>query len=147
MNPLTFDSAQSAGLSCAGAVRLPLGLMGFEQITDYVLIADRNEEPFCWLQIKDQEQLGFVLVNALQMASEYRPRITESDVELLGIKKPKELQILNIVTSHEDSTLTVNLKAPIVINRSTKIGKQVVLAKASGYGVQHPLAPDCFRVL
>jgi flagellar assembly factor FliW len=33
----------------------------------------------------------------------------------------------------------VNLKGPIIINRNTHIGKQVVIANASDYSVQHPL--------
>jgi len=34
----------------------------------------------------------------------------------------------------------VNLKGPIVINRRTLIGKQVILNNASRYSLHHPLA-------
>jgi flagellar assembly factor FliW len=33
----------------------------------------------------------------------------------------------------------MNLKGPIVVNRFTLIGKQVVIANASQYSLQHPI--------
>jgi flagellar assembly factor FliW len=39
-----------------------------------------------------------------------------------------------------DGSATVNLKGPIVINRHTMIGKQVVLSQSS-YAIKHPIQP------
>jgi len=44
-----------------------------------------------------------------------------------------------IVTFHDSGVATINLKGLIVVNRHTMLGKQVVLANASEYNVEHPL--------
>jgi flagellar assembly factor FliW len=43
------------------------------------------------------------------------------------------------VTVHGTSQATVNLKGPVVINRHTHTGKQVIITNATQYSVQHPL--------
>lgn len=120
-------------------IRLPMGLLGFEQIKDYVLLANPAEEPFAWLQVKANVSLAFVVIDPFIVMPNYQPEIPDADVEFLGLKQPDDALLLNIVTVHGPRRATVNLKGPIVINRSTHIGKQVIIANASDYAVQHPL--------
>ncbi len=123
----------------ACAIRLPMGLLGFEQIKDYLLIVNPAEEPFRWLQVKDNATLAFVVVDPFLVATEYQPDLPQADVEFLGLSSPEEAALYNIVTLHANGRATINLKGPIVINRHTGIGKQVVIANAAEYSVQHPL--------
>lgn len=123
-------------------VRLPMGLLGFEKMKDYLLIANPGEEPFGWLQIKGETSLAFVVINPFLIVPEYRPDIPQADVDFLGLNSPDEAMLLNIVTVHKSGGATMNLKGPIVINRNTGIGKQVVIANASEYSVQHPLVSE-----
>ena len=120
-------------------VRLPMGLLGFEQIKDYVLLVNPAEEPFSWLQVEANVSLAFVVVDPFLILPGYQPDIPQSDVEFVGLKQPNDALLLNIVTVHGPHRATVNLKGPIVINRHTHIGKQVILANAAEYSVQHPL--------
>lgn len=120
-------------------VKLPMGLLGFEQIKDYLLIVNPAEEPFRWLQVKDNATLAFVVVDPFLIAPEYQPDLPQTDVEFLGLSSPEEAALFNIVTLHANGRATINLKGPIVINRQTGIGKQVVIANAAEYSVQHPL--------
>lgn len=120
-------------------VRLPMGLMGFEQLKDYVLITNPGEEPFRWLEVKNNPALAFVVVEPFVVVPDYHPDIPQPDVELLGLKSPEDAQLFNIVTLHAASNATVNLKGPVVFNRHTWVGKQVVIANASQYSVQHAL--------
>ena len=120
-------------------VRLPMGLLGFEQIKNYLLISNPDEEPFRWLQVKDNPSLAFIVIKPFLAAPDYHPDIPDPDVEFLGITNPDDAALLNIVTLHGPNRATVNLKGPIVINRNTGLGKQVVIANASEYSVQHPL--------
>jgi flagellar assembly factor FliW len=69
----------------------------------------------------------------------YLPDIPQADVEFLGLKEPADAQLLNIVTVHGPHRATVNLKGPIVVNRHTRVAKQVIIANAGEYSVQHPL--------
>lgn len=120
-------------------VRLPMGILGFEQIKDYVLIANPDEAPFEWLQVRDNAALAFVVINPFLVAPDYHPDLPQSDVEFLGLQEAEDALLLNIVTIHGSGRGTVNLKGPVVINRHTRIGRQVVLTNAGEYSVQHPL--------
>ena len=120
-------------------VKLPLGILGFEKIKDYVLLADPAEAPFAWLRVADNSSLAFVVINPFAVMSDYAPDIPEADVEFLGIKESSEAVLLNIVTVHGPNRATVNLKGPIVINRATHIAKQVIIANAGEYSVQYPI--------
>ena len=121
-------------------VRIPTGLLGFEQIKQYLLIANPAEEPFEWLQVKDNAALAFVVIDPFLVLPNYQPDIPQSDVELLGLENPHDALLLNIVTVYSPKRATVNLKGPVVFNRRTFLGKQVVLANASAYSIQHPLS-------
>jgi len=123
----------------ANQVRLPLGILGFEQIKDYVLLADPAEEPFAWLRVADNNSLAFVVIDPFLVVPEYAPDIPQADADFLGIKEASDTRLLNIVTIHGARRATVNLKGPIVINRHTHTGRQVILANAADYSVQHPL--------
>ncbi len=120
-------------------VRLPMGVLGFEQMKSYLLIANPEEEPFRWLQVKDNASLAFIVINPFLVVPNYHPDLPQSDVEFLGLSRSEDAALLNIVTLHGSNRATVNLKGPVVINRTTGVGKQVILANAADYSVQHPL--------
>jgi flagellar assembly factor FliW len=48
--------------------------------------------------------------------------------------------VLNIVTLRNGDRPTVNLRGPVVINRRTLVGKQVIPNNAAQYSLRHPLA-------
>jgi flagellar assembly factor FliW len=120
-------------------IRLPMGLLGFEQIKDYVLLANPAEEPFAWLKVQSNAALAFVVIDPFIVMPNYQPDIPDADAAFLGLKQPDDALLLNIVTVHGPHRATVNLKGPIVINRLTHVGKQVIIANANDYSVQYPL--------
>lgn len=136
MTPVEQTQTAVAG---ASDVRLPMGLLGFEAIKEYVLITEPEEEPFAWLQVKGDASLAFIVINPFLVAPDYSPDLPTADVEFLGLEEPEDAILLNIVTLHGPGRATVNLKGPIVLNRHTLVGKQVVVANASEYSVHHPL--------
>lgn len=40
-------------------IRLPFGLLGFEHVKEYVLLANPAEEPFMWFQMLDDTKRAF----------------------------------------------------------------------------------------
>jgi len=130
---------ESPTVPATNVVRIPAGLLGFEQIKDYVLFVNPDEQPFAWLQVQDNAALAFVVVDPFIVKPDYQPDIPVLDVEFLGLKKSEDALLLTIVTVHNAKRATVNLKGPIVINRHTHIGKQVIISNAGDYSVQHPL--------
>jgi flagellar assembly factor FliW len=121
------------------AVRMPNGLLGFEEIKDYVLVTNPEEAPFAWLQVKDNSALAFVVLDPFVALPDYQPDIPQVDVDFLSLKQPNDAMLLGIVTLHDRNRATINLKGPIVINRHTRVAKQVIIANASAYSVTHPL--------
>ena len=124
----------------ASIIRLPMGLLGFEKLKDYLLIANPEEEPFGRLKAKGDTSIAFVVLNPFLIVPDYHPDIPQADVEFLGLKNSDDAMVLNIVTIHKQGQATMNLKGPVVINRHTGVGKQVVIANGAEYSVQHPLA-------
>lgn len=120
-------------------IRLPAGILGFEKIKDYVLLANPAEMPFAWLRPAESGPLAFVVINPFVVMPNYTPDIPDMDVEFLGLGEPNDALLFSIVTLHGANHATLNLKGPIVINRRTHIGKQVIIANAGNYSVEHPL--------
>jgi flagellar assembly factor FliW len=121
------------------ALQLPKGLLGFEELRDYVLISNPDEEPFSWLQVEGNASLAFVVMDPFLALADYQPDIPQGDVEFLKLKRPEDATLFCIVTIAENKPPTVNLKGPIVVNRHTHTAKQVIIANAAAYSVQHPL--------
>lgn len=120
-------------------IHLPLGLLGFEGVKRYVLLSNPEDEPFHWLQMLDQGELAFLVISPFEVLPDYQMELSDEDAGFLKISSPDEALVYNIVTLHGGNHATVNLKGPIVLNRFSLVGKQVVLANAADYSLQHPL--------
>ncbi|WCJ58183.1 flagellar assembly protein FliW [Fontisphaera persica] len=121
-------------------LHFPAGLLGFENLKQYVLLGSPEEAPFLWLQVVDEPNLAFVVVPPAAVVENYTPDLSDEDVEFLGLQSPEDALVLNIVTVRGPTRATVNLKGPLVINRRTLVGKQVIPHNAAEYPVNHPLA-------
>ena len=119
-------------------IQMPFGLLGFEQVKKYRLLASPEEAPFLWLQTADDATIAFLVVSPFLVLPAYQPDIPDEDAEFLGLQKPDDALIFNIVTLRENGG-TVNLKGPIVVNRHTRVGKQVIPTNATKFAPQHPL--------
>jgi flagellar assembly factor FliW len=121
-------------------VKLPYGLIGFERVTNYALLYNPAEKPFLWFQMLDGAKHAFLLLPPREIVRDYQPDLRAEDVRFLGLNDPSEALVLNIVTLHGPGKSTVNLKGPIVINRRTLVGKQVIPKNAAQYPAKHPLS-------
>lgn len=120
-------------------IHLPLGLLGFERIKKYVLLSNPEEAPFHWLQVLEDSALAFLVLSPFVVVPDYQPEISDDDSSFIGLKKPEDALIWNIVTLRPNGTATMNLRGPVVLNRFTLTGKQVVISNAAQYSLQHPL--------
>lgn len=134
---------ESAKMECVpvnteNVIHMPAGLLGFENVKRFVLLTNPEEAPFSWLQAVADPALAFLVVPPAEAVPDYQPEISEEDVKYLGLKRPEDALIYNIVTLRQGRA-TINLKGPIVINKFNLRGKQVVLQNASQWSVRHPL--------
>jgi flagellar assembly factor FliW len=121
-------------------ITFPMGLLGFERVKHYTLLGSAEEAPFLWLKMAEDPNLAFLVIPPSDVIAAYQPDISDEEVAFLGLGDPQDIWIFNIVTLHQDGKATVNLKGPIVVNRRTLLGKQVVPLNAADYSLQHPVA-------
>jgi len=108
-------------------ITFPYGLLGFETLKEYVLL-DAERQPFYWLQSLDSEQVAFILINPFIFRPDYEANIENEELKTIGVSDPKNALIFSIVTSLADgSPMTANLQGPLIINRDSRTGIQVVL--------------------
>ncbi|WP_053955786.1 flagellar assembly protein FliW [Inediibacterium massiliense] len=105
------------------------GIPGFENIKKYTIITNPEKEvPFHWLQAIDEPELTFVITNPFLFKNDYEFHIPDKVIEELNIEKEEDLMIFTIVVIPDDmSKITMNTRAPLVINMKKKSGKQLLL--------------------
>ncbi len=112
------------------------GMPGFEDKKRFTLISDSDNQSFCWLQSLDDVNLAFALLDVGSVMSEYNPQIDATQINDLG-EINNNLLIYNVVVIPERAEeMSVNLVAPIVINKDSRTGKQVIVNN-NDYGVKH----------
>jgi flagellar assembly factor FliW len=103
-------------------------ILGFEQLEHYILIVPDEKKPFWWLQSVEDGAVAFVVANPFAVKPDYEPEIAGDIAQALGIERPEEAVVLCIVNIRKDPLkVTLNLRAPLVVNPVTKRGGQVVL--------------------
>lgn len=132
-------SAQTQARPANDVIRLPYGLLGFERVKNYMLLANPDEAPFMWFQMLEEAKRSFLVVAPTMVMPDYQPIFGERDSEFLELSSPADAFMLSIVTLKPHGQATVNLKGPIVINRRTLVGKQVIPNNANGFPLKHPL--------
>ena len=106
------------------------GLLGFEELKQFAIIAVEECLPFEWLVSVEDPIVAFPILNPTLFFSDYKPSLSKDDLVLLDIKKEKDVEMFCIVTlGKKPEDVTLNLKGPILINMKNKIGKQVVLTE------------------
>jgi len=113
------------------------GLYGFEEEQSFILVnLDDPEFPFNWLQSIEDETLSFVLTSPFLFVENYEFELPDAVAEALDIKKPEDALILSTVVLNEElHKSTMNLQAPIIINRKSNKGKQIILEE--DYDLKH----------
>lgn len=116
-------------------VKFDAGLYGFENDHSFLYIpSDDDQFQFSWLQSIDDPELVFIVTDPFLFVESYDFELDEEVTEQLEISSREHLSILSIVNIGEEvEKTTVNIKAPIIINSDTRIGKQVILTEDYPY--------------
>lgn len=120
-------------------IRLLGGLVGFDEVTQFVLLETTEIEPLRWLVSVERPELSFLVVDPRLLVEEFQFGLSGEDRKRLRIDEGSDLLPLAItVLGPRPESSTANLKAPIVINSTEMLAAQIVLTESS-YSVQHPL--------
>jgi len=141
MKVATTLPSEAAGAIPANRVALPFGLIGFPEFNSMELVYLPEQLPFVWMRLHGPAPMHFIVIEPGNILNDYEPELFDEDAAALGLTSPDDAVVLNIVCVQPDhaSAATVNLVGPVVINRRTGIGKQVVLANHGRFSTHHPL--------
>lgn len=95
------------------------GLLGFENLKEFVLISEEETVPFKWLISLETPEIGFPLLSPWYINLEYEPG-KEFDIE-------SEVMFIVVTLGGENGIMTANMKAPVILNVVDQAGKQIIL--------------------
>jgi len=120
-------------------VHFPAGLLGFEELTEFLMHAPEGLHPIRFLVACADPEIAFPILPAALCAADYAPQLPAEVRPLLGAGPADPLEVLALLTLvPETGTLHANLRGPVVINAATRRGCQVVLHD-SPYSLRHLL--------
>ena len=115
------------------------GLIGISDKKDFILIEKEDFFPFNYLQSVEDPSFTLVIISPFFVEKEYKFDIHKDDLSTIDVAEAKDFIISAIVVfSDKVEDITVNLKAPLIINIESKKGKQILLQN-NDYGVTEPL--------
>ena len=106
------------------------GPIGFSEFQKYVRLSNQLGEstPFRWLQSTESDDMAFVIVDPLSFMPEYKINVKKDETEDLNIEDGDEISVVTVVVIPEVvKDMTANLRAPIIINETKKLAKQLIL--------------------
>ena len=111
-------------------------VIGFPEHRRYVLLDGPEGSSLFWLQSTEQGDLAFLLMNPRDVAKDYRVQMDQHELTELAVSSADELEVFTLLVVPDDrSKIRTNLKAPVLINRKHRLGKQTVLER-SDYPIQ-----------
>ncbi len=132
--PMTFTKDQT--------IRFPTGLLGFGGVSDFGIgnLPDPAFGNFKLMKSLDDSGLGFLILPLDGLPDHIHEDDIKQAREALAIAA-EDLAVMLIVTVHkheEKTTLTVNLRAPILIDSKLRTAVQHVLPNAA-YPIRHEI--------
>jgi flagellar assembly factor FliW len=119
-------------------LRFPEGLIGFEDLRDFIVMPNAKEGPLFWIQSVDDPAVAFVLTDPTNFFPDYVALPDRNEQKKLGMGEQGECYALTIVTVHPDRQVTLNLAAPVLFSPGSNRALQVIVENAQ-YQSRTPL--------
>ncbi len=117
------------------------GIIGFPDFKKFAVVHDA-ENPnavIMWLQSLDEGQFAMPVLAPNSIIPDYAPTVGDNVLDVLGEFGEGDLMLLVTITVPEDiEKMTINQKAPIVINNTNRYAVQIV-ADNEEYQVRYPI--------
>ena len=117
----------------------PGGIIGFPDLQDFVLIHDEEKKDggIRWMQSVQEPAFAMPVIDPLVVKQDYNPQVEDELLKKIGDFGEEDLLVLVTITvPRELEKMTVNLKAPFVINAKTRKACQVIV---EDYDVRYPV--------
>lgn len=121
-------------------ITLTQPIIGFQEFRRFVLLPGPKDSFITWLQSTESPGLAFILMCPRDVIPDYKVHLSSHELSELAVQTADELDVFTLVVVPQDpAKIRTNLKAPVLINRKHRLGKQTVLEK-SDYPIQFFLA-------
>ena len=104
------------------------GVLGFENLSKFFVVDPGDSTLILWLQSIEDSSIAFPIIEPKIFKPEYVAKLLPADMNNVKLENASDAKIYSILTIPSDiTTMSANLKAPIVINNEKKIARQIVL--------------------
>ena len=111
-------------------IHFPQGLPGLEDCQQWILLAESiptENAPAAtvWLQSVERDDIALALAAPCRFVPHYRVRVDSAELRSLRIERDRDVEVLAVL-NYRDGVRSINLKAPLVINMASRLGRQVI---------------------
>lgn len=111
----------------------PTGVLGFPDATSFLRVPIVDADGWLWLQSTTDPELAFLAIQAFLFFPDYDLDLPDADADAIGLTDSGDADVLALVTVRRSAegvveSITANLLGPVIINRRTGQGRQVVLS-------------------
>jgi flagellar assembly factor FliW len=104
----------------------PRGLIGFEQLKQYLLLDSTKGPTIRWLQSIERPEVAFILTEPQNFLAEYTVNLPSS-FPLVADLDIKRVTVFTIVClDRAQGTLCLNIQAPLILDPFSRKGMQVL---------------------
>ncbi len=103
----------------------PQGLIGMETLRQWALLPDPQNPSVAWLQSASRGDRAIALISPRAFFANYRVHVTRRELACLHMQPGAEMYVMTTVSGHVGK-LTTNLRSPLLLNLSRRLGCQVI---------------------
>ena len=119
-------------------LHFPEGLIGFENLRDFIVMPNEKEGPLFWIQSVEDSAIAFILTDPTNFFLDYKVAPDQRERQKLQLEEDEECFSLAVVTVSPERQITLNLAAPILFAPETRTALQVIL-EGTKYQSRTPL--------
>jgi len=119
-------------------IHFPEGLVGLDQLQDFLVMPNKKEGPLFWMQSIDDPDFAIVVTDPTSFFLDYHVHAAESERKKLEIGPEDEYFVISIVSISPEKEITLNLAGPILYSPKTNKALQGIL-EDSKYDTRTPL--------
>lgn len=104
------------------------GILGFETLKKFFIVDPGDQTLILWFQSAEDPSTAFPIIEPKIFSPDYVVKLMPSELNSLGLESVNEASVYTILTIPKDvTTMSANMKAPIIINNKSKLARQIVL--------------------
>lgn len=120
-------------------IHFPKGIVGFPELTEFALIHDAekgNQGGIRWMQSMQETNFAMPVIDPLTVKESYNPNVDDDLLSTIG-GIDNVLVLVTITVPSDLTKMSVNLKAPLIINVDQKKACQIILEQ--DFPVKYPI--------